>query len=223
MLTMPGRKIAIGKNSSVTISASGDIELEPSIGGAVAVQPSDGVVQRISYLPSTEALASALPWSGGDLEEAAGARSKIAASGAEALINSLAVAFAPAADRGGYFKLMLFEGHAEVQVEDEAPIQLQPNEMSQAKVEKGGEMDGEIRCDAFNLEVAVETSALINDFRECWDMGPVEREIERQKEEIRRGDYLSFRDGQRRRSPRQAVEDRQTVRSLRKGLHGGKH
>ena len=105
----PCRKIAIGKNSSCRITSAGDILIADGIGGAVAVQPAGGIVQRIIYsAPSGAALASAAPWSGRRLEEGADeaegtpevdeeSDTEIAQTEADliALLSSLAFAYAP--------------------------------------------------------------------------------------------------------------------------------
>lgn len=227
MLRLPGRLVAIGRNSSCTILPSGEIEIEDGIGGAVAVQPDSGVVQEIFYLSSGgELREGARAWSAGtgeELDEGAGELAKIASSRARARVRSLAFAFGPAVERGGYFKVMLFEGHADVVIDGEPPVELISGNMSQVKVEKGGGIDDEVHCDTFNLEIAVETSALIKDFEEYWDLEPVKGEIARQKAEIRDGEFLSFRRDRARRGSSTAVEDRQIIRGLRKGRTGGGH
>ena len=220
MLTMSERKIAVGQNSSCRISRQGDVRIDKGRRCAVAVQPSGPTVQRIYYFDSGVGAVEegAVDW--GDLEEEL-EDSEVADIVAEA--ESFAIAYAPSSTSGGYFRFLLFEGRGAVEVNGAARVGLTPNQLSLVPVDGRSLSEGDLQCADFHLERAVETSALVNDFQDCWDLSAVNEEIARQNREIREGLYVSFRRQKVRRGTPTGIENRSIIRTLKNKLRKRKH
>ena len=106
--------------------------------------------------------------------------------------SSLAIAHAPPPGSEGFFKLMLFQGEATLNVAGESEITLKPNQMTIIRTDGERLFPDQRMCSDFDIELAVETSDLINGFDGFWDTGKIDAAVETFRTDKRNGKYVSF-------------------------------